>query len=172
MKRTDLRSNKQAISKDSQSNQITKDRQFSATNKISGSLEEIQEEITSEGYGLRTPYGTHFSLDFVKYCEDIFSKKPMMRKSTGSFTELPPNPPNKFTSGRSHDSLESLASNYDAIRTNNDLVLMETKKRLEEAAYRSIRKKSNPNDVISDNRLLYNSVDGKQANNGIYVVRK
>ena len=29
MKRTDLRSNKQAISKDSQSNQITKDRQFS-----------------------------------------------------------------------------------------------------------------------------------------------
>ena len=34
-------------------------------------LEEIKPEITSEGYGLRTPYGTHLHLDFVKYCEDI-----------------------------------------------------------------------------------------------------
>ena len=35
------------------------------------SLEEILPETTEEGYGLRTPYGTHLDLDFVKYCEDI-----------------------------------------------------------------------------------------------------
>ena len=34
-------------------------------------LDEIKPEVTEEGYGLRTPYGTHLDLDFVKYCEDL-----------------------------------------------------------------------------------------------------
>ena len=34
-------------------------------------LEEIEPETTSEGYGLKTPYGTHIDLDFVKYCEEL-----------------------------------------------------------------------------------------------------
>ena len=38
-------------------------------------LEEIRLETTSEGFGLRTPYGTHIDLDFMKYCEEINSSK-------------------------------------------------------------------------------------------------
>lgn len=34
-------------------------------------LEEIQPEVTPEGFGLKTPYGTHLDLDFMKYCETL-----------------------------------------------------------------------------------------------------
>jgi len=44
------------------------------------SLEEILPETTEEGYGLRTPYGTHLNLDFVKYCEDITNRNLMKIK--------------------------------------------------------------------------------------------
>uniref|UniRef100_H2ZNM7 Uncharacterized protein n=1 Tax=Ciona savignyi TaxID=51511 RepID=H2ZNM7_CIOSA len=46
------------------------------------SLEEIRPEVTSEGYGLRTPYGTHLNLDFVKYCEDLMSGQSFKRTSS------------------------------------------------------------------------------------------
>nr|CAB3257866.1 KN motif and ankyrin repeat domain-containing protein 1-like [Phallusia mammillata] len=114
-------------------------------------LDEIRPEVTSEGYGLRTPYGTHLNLDFVKYCEDLatgqnFRRTSSLRKprsrttSTASITQTQ-HVQARLAGGPSNESLDSLASESDGTRSGAQAenTLMETRRRLE--AFRSFRTK-------------------------------
>ncbi|CAK8676205.1 unnamed protein product [Clavelina lepadiformis] len=114
-------------------------------------LEEIKPEITAEGYGLRTPYGTHLNLDFVKYCEDLGQnfkgtsslRKPGQKTTSNNVTQNQQQTHLRLASGQSNESLNSLASEgtFEMGRTQAQAenTLMETRRRLE--AFRSFRTK-------------------------------
>lgn len=90
-------------------------------------LGEIHPQVTPEGYGLRTPYGTHFNLDFLKYCQNFAGQD-----TSGS----------RSSSGRS--SLVSAGSKSESTSDVNDSkgstesTLWETRRRLD--MFRSYRK--------------------------------
>ncbi|XP_078484809.1 uncharacterized protein LOC100176140 isoform X1 [Ciona intestinalis] len=123
-----------------------------STNRLE-SLEEIRPEVTAEGYGLRTPYGTHLNLDFVKYCEELMSgqsfkrtssfRRPRSRTASQASGQQQQHYNTRLAGGPSNESLDSLASegacegNKQGVRA--DKTLMETRRRLE--AFRSFRSK-------------------------------
>lgn len=99
-------------------------------------LGEIHPQTTTEGYGLRTPYGTHFNLDFMKYCQNFAGQEPDSRSSSGRSSSI------------SSDSRPELSrcdgiENTSGTKTTTETTLWETRRRLD--AFRSFRKnKSSP----------------------------
>ncbi|XP_077965878.1 uncharacterized protein LOC120345576 isoform X1 [Styela clava] len=106
-------------------------------------LGEIRPEVTPEGYGLRTPYGTHLNLDFLQYCQNIADGE--------TYQGTSPSNSRRLSSGSSKGSLNlssqkiSEKSNDDENEASNskqqvEKNLWETRRRLD--AFRSYRKKS------------------------------
>lgn len=113
-------------------------------------LGEIRPEVTPEGYGLRTPYGTHLNLDFLQYCQNIAdgqtyhgtspsnSRRMSSGSSKGSSNTSTLNSSKSSSTENSKDNEnenESSNSKQDVERN-----LWETRRRLD--AFRSYRKKS------------------------------